>query len=128
MNATRQAVSPRLGASKLPKMPLMPAMRPVPSHNSAAERPMRTPPIMADTGVKCSIRSFLSRRDLATRTEQPIELGKNRAHSLRADAIKNDGAVTPSCDQTFLAQHCEVAGEVRLSEAEKLHEIADGPL
>ena len=33
-------------------MPLIPAMRPVSSINSAAERPIKAPPISAETGVK----------------------------------------------------------------------------
>ena len=33
-------------------MPLMPAIRPVNSINKTAERPIRPPPIAADSGVK----------------------------------------------------------------------------
>ena len=39
-------------------MPLMPAIRPVSSINSTAERPISAPPIAADTGVKLAMAKF----------------------------------------------------------------------
>src|SRR6266487_221857 len=39
-----------------PMMPLIPAIRPLPSHNRAAESPISSPPMAAEPGVKCSIR------------------------------------------------------------------------
>src|SRR5665213_1173704 len=56
MKAILQATSPVRGDHRLPTMPLIPAIRPLVSHNKAAESPIRVPPIAAETGVKCSIR------------------------------------------------------------------------
>jgi hypothetical protein len=41
-------------------MPLIPAIRPVDNISSAAESPISTPPIAADTGVKLAMTDFHS--------------------------------------------------------------------
>jgi hypothetical protein len=48
-------------------MPLTPAMRPAPSIRSAAERPIKAPPIAAASGVKFSIGPILALRRRPTR-------------------------------------------------------------
>src|SRR4029450_2352967 len=52
MKAIRQARSLVCGLIRPPKIPLIPAMRPVNSMSRTAESPIRTPPIAAETGVK----------------------------------------------------------------------------
>src|SRR5215471_5909918 len=52
MKATRQARSLVRGLIRPPKIPLIPAMRPVNSMSKTAESPISTPPIAAETGVK----------------------------------------------------------------------------
>src|SRR5690242_7598516 len=52
MKATRQARSLVCGLIRPPKIPLIPAMRPVNSMSRTAESPISTPPIAAETGVK----------------------------------------------------------------------------
>ena len=52
MKAMRQPLSLLSGLSRPPKMPLMPAIRPVSSISRTAERPISAPPIAADSGVK----------------------------------------------------------------------------
>ena len=54
-NAPRQPISSACGGSAPPTMPLIPAIRPVKSHKTAAERPTKEPPTAAEIGVKCSI-------------------------------------------------------------------------
>ena len=46
--------SPWLGCSRPPRIPLMPAMRPLSISNRAEDVPIRTPPTRAETGVKFS--------------------------------------------------------------------------
>jgi hypothetical protein len=55
MKAMRQALSSLRKSSNPPKIPLMPAIRPVNSINSTAARPIRAPPIAADMGVKLAM-------------------------------------------------------------------------
>src|SRR5262245_61571391 len=55
MKAMRQSRSGTFQPIRPPTMPLMPAMRPVESINSAAERPISAPPRAAESGVKLAI-------------------------------------------------------------------------
>src|SRR5229473_382821 len=55
IKAMRQPLSLFPGSSRPPKMPLMPAMRPVNSISSTAEMPIKPPPIAADIGVKLAM-------------------------------------------------------------------------
>src|ERR1700682_5409375 len=55
IKAMRQPLSLFPGSSRPPNMPLMPAMRPVNSISSTAEKPIKPPPIAADMGVKLSM-------------------------------------------------------------------------
>src|SRR5215470_17286614 len=55
MKAMRQSRSGTSQPIRPPTMPLMPAMRPVVSISSAAERPISAPPMAADSGVKLAI-------------------------------------------------------------------------
>src|SRR3982750_1769728 len=52
MKATRQPASPRTGLSSPPRIPLMPAMRPLSNTNIAAAKPISRPPASAGQGVK----------------------------------------------------------------------------
>src|SRR3984893_17731716 len=51
IKAMRQSLSSLLKFSRPPKIPLMPAMRPVKSISKTADRPIRPPPIAAESGV-----------------------------------------------------------------------------
>src|SRR5258708_29562446 len=55
IKATRQPLSLFPESSRPPKMPLMPAIRPVNSISSTAEKPIKPPPIAADIGVKLAM-------------------------------------------------------------------------
>ena len=55
MKAMRQPLSSPRKFNRPPKMPLMPAIRPVDNISRTAESPIRTPPIAADTGVKLAM-------------------------------------------------------------------------
>src|SRR5262249_24591653 len=57
MKATRQARSLVCGLMRPPKIPLIPAMRPVNSMSRTAESPISTPPIAAETGVKLAMKT-----------------------------------------------------------------------
>ena len=51
-NATRQPMSPTLGGSSPPKMPLMPKMRPLINIKTAEATPSSRPPVSDAQGVK----------------------------------------------------------------------------
>src|SRR5216684_2379300 len=55
IKAMRQPLSLLPGSSRPPKMPLMPAIRPVNSISSTADKPIKPPPIAADSGVKLAM-------------------------------------------------------------------------
>src|SRR5713101_8779573 len=54
-NAILHATSPIRAVQRPPTMPLTPAIRPLANHSIVAESPISTPPMDAETGVKCSI-------------------------------------------------------------------------
>src|SRR5258708_22696813 len=55
IKAMRQPLSLFPGSSRPPKMPLMPAIRPVNRMSSTADKPIKPPPIAADIGVKLTM-------------------------------------------------------------------------
>ena len=57
MKAMRQLLSGVPNPRQPPNMPLTPAIRPVNSSNNVAARPIRAPPMAAETGVKLTIAS-----------------------------------------------------------------------
>src|SRR5713226_7692834 len=79
----RQSLSSLLKSSKPPNMPLMPAIRPVNSISKTAERPIRPPPIAADTGAKFAITLLPTRQTHDRSRSRRSELKTGHAQSQR---------------------------------------------
>src|SRR5690625_4512322 len=134
-NAIRQPISPGPGRNSPPRMPEIPAMRPLSKIRRAAARPISMPPPKALAGVKAEksiVMSYPERgraiqnRDKNAETavrepalfrwlaEQSVERLQQAQHPLVADPVENMFAFASGDDQAFTAQHAELLREIGL--------------
>src|ERR1700704_2806394 len=83
MKAMRQPLSSLPKSRRPPNMPLMPAIRPVSSISKTADRPIRPPPIAAESGVKFSMTLLHRLRAHDLRCSRPAESQPRHPQSQR---------------------------------------------